>query len=387
MKKTTFSILALAGVFVMAAAIVSAELSGDFDHDGDVDADDLTVFSENYGKTDDSCIDNDNCSPDYYCAKDSGRCDAVGNCTPKPSNCLQIWDPVCGCEGKTYSNACAAAAAGVNVRYSGECPIPEQFKLGETISLRPQETKYNAEENIRIKFEGVLSDNRCPIDVQCVWQGNAEVEFTFSKDHKGTTFTLNTGIEPSEIILFGYKIKLEKLEPPVLANYPPDQKDYIAYLVITSSEIICFDNDGCDSDSFCAKETGDCSGSGKCMARPAVCTQNWNPVCGCDSLTYYNACLAHKSGVNVAYKGRCGFGKCDDGSQWLCLMMPPECSEFELLALQNGCWVCVNPATCKPWGEPGCSDDKDCPSGMRCDFCGTSSCPFCDDCVPACVPE
>ncbi len=91
--------------------------------------------------------------------------------------------------------------------------------------------------------------------------------------------------------------------------------------------------------------------------------------------------------MNIAYEGRCGLGKCDDGSPWLCFMMPPECSEFELLALQNGCWVCVNPATCRPRGDPGCSDDTDCPSGTQCDFCGTSSCPYCDDCVPACVSE
>ncbi|RME25261.1 MAG: hypothetical protein D6806_08145 [Deltaproteobacteria bacterium] len=76
---------------------------------------------------------------------------------------------------------------------------------------------------------------------------------------------------------------------------------------------------------------------------------------------------------------------CDDGSEVLCDMVPPECGEYEILAAQDGCWTCVNPATCKPWGEPGCSGDGDCSAERYCDFCGTSSCPFCDDCVASCI--
>jgi hypothetical protein len=35
--------------------------------------------------------------------------------------CIEIYDPVCGCNNKTYSNACYAQAHGVSVSYSGEC--------------------------------------------------------------------------------------------------------------------------------------------------------------------------------------------------------------------------------------------------------------------------
>ena len=68
-------------------------------------------------------------------------------------------------------------------------------------------------------------------------------------------------------------------------------------------------------------------------------------------------------------------GKEDDGTIPICDMVPPECSEFEILAWQDHCYVCVNPATCEPWGEPGCEVDAECPVDEYCNFCGTSSCP------------
>lgn len=35
--------------------------------------------------------------------------------------CIEIYDPVCGCNNKTYSNACYAQAYGVSVSHNGEC--------------------------------------------------------------------------------------------------------------------------------------------------------------------------------------------------------------------------------------------------------------------------
>ena len=69
------------------------------------------------------CGTNAGCAAGDYCSKKEGDCGGTGTCEERPAVCPDVWDPVCGCNGVSYGNACEAASAGVNVEHTGECEV------------------------------------------------------------------------------------------------------------------------------------------------------------------------------------------------------------------------------------------------------------------------
>lgn len=65
------------------------------------------------------CAEGEFCNypPETLC----GAADNEGFCAPIPEACDTLYDPVCACNGQTYSNACAANMAGQAVASEGSC--------------------------------------------------------------------------------------------------------------------------------------------------------------------------------------------------------------------------------------------------------------------------
>ena len=58
---------------------------------------------------------------DFPATANCGQTDAPGVCTAVPTECNARVRRVCGCDGTTYNNACAANLAGVSVASTGAC--------------------------------------------------------------------------------------------------------------------------------------------------------------------------------------------------------------------------------------------------------------------------
>jgi hypothetical protein len=69
------------------------------------------------------------CAEGSACLFQDG-CGTVGHCTRRPRDCDAVEQPVCGCDGNTYSNECIARLAGVSVRDEGACDEAQQFPCG-----------------------------------------------------------------------------------------------------------------------------------------------------------------------------------------------------------------------------------------------------------------
>lgn len=82
---------------------------------------------------------------------------------------------------------------------------------------------------IRISFGRVVEDSRCPMDVVCVWEGNAVAELGI-RAGMGPTFPLqlSTTLEPRSTEWHGVKVTLLELLPYPKASAPTAPGAYTA---------------------------------------------------------------------------------------------------------------------------------------------------------------
>ena len=124
---------------------------------------------------------------------------------------------------------------------SSLCSNPNKFEEQNTLifstslSLQFQDTLFNEHENIWLTFNVLNSDSRCPVDVECFWEGNAKLGFSFMKDNNKKDFFLNTHIDFSnDTTLYDYNISLIDVLPEPHTDSLFAENDYTAIIKITN---------------------------------------------------------------------------------------------------------------------------------------------------------
>jgi len=86
----------------------------------------------------------------------------------------------------------------------------------------------------KIKFVEMVEDSRCPVDVNCVWAGNAKVKIEVRRGRGlSKTFELNSTTAPNVVKYNGYDIKLTALTPKPRTNARINPDGYVATFEIT----------------------------------------------------------------------------------------------------------------------------------------------------------
>ena len=194
------------------------------------------------------CGSNADCPPGTVCENSAclgvGRCAYVATlqCDPRPNS------TVCGCDGVSYVDHCAAEIAGVRYTTGAACgqpdpnPYPGPNPTGSSI--------------------GCGFDSQCPSGQICCQSYGRCVD-------------------------------------PACADCCP--------VPLPGTQAGCRNNDDCymPQQQYCWSPQ--CTGPGGCVPRYTLgCSGGVSlPVCGCNGMTYINACWAAGAGMRVAHDGPC----------------------------------------------------------------------------------
>jgi hypothetical protein len=104
-------------------------------------------------------------------------------------------------------------------------PSDKSVPLDQDFTLKLEQSAVIDAENFNLRFASVLEDSRCPRNVACVWQGQAQIAlFAKHKDNESPQLRLTiVGERPQNdtrlLVWSGYTIEFKALSP-----YPGDGK-------------------------------------------------------------------------------------------------------------------------------------------------------------------
>jgi hypothetical protein len=124
--------------------------------------------------------------------------------------------------------ACLAACGG-----GPGSPSAMTVPLGREFTLRVGQSAVVDDTSLRIALERVADDSRCPVDVQCVWEGDAAVTVEIVDPAAPRAYELHTsGRYPREVTHGAYRVTLVRLDPSPRSSVPISPSDYRATFVV-----------------------------------------------------------------------------------------------------------------------------------------------------------
>ncbi len=125
----------------------------------------------------------------------------------------------------------ALALAGCSAGAS-QVTAPSSVSLGQPFQLPAGKTTALPSEKIRITFDRVKEDSRCPSGVQCVWAGQAVIVVALLPPVGGLV-SKDLTLGPTPVTIDSFQIELRALDPSPTADGPVAPSAYVATLVVT----------------------------------------------------------------------------------------------------------------------------------------------------------
>lgn len=111
-------------------------------------------------------------------------------------------------------------------------PAGDKIPLGREFTLAPGQSAV-VDDDLRLTLKSVTDDSRCPVDVTCVWEGDAKVSVEVITPAPRAEHDLHTSARDGREAKHGaYRITLVKLEPAPRSTATISPGDYRATFVV-----------------------------------------------------------------------------------------------------------------------------------------------------------